>query len=271
MIKGYGFDVVTQYIMPSGKHLDIVIPSKGIAIEYNGDYWHSTAQGKSSTYHLDKTNEARSLGLRLIHIFESDYIKSPTIIHDMILSRLGISDRIYARKCTIEEISTKEASNFLENNHLQGYAAARVKLGLRIYGELVMVMTFGSSRFTDHEYELIRMATLNDFTVVGGASKLFNYFTKVHKPKSVLTYTHLHHSTGVVYDKLGFVETHTSSPGYWYFCTKSNDTLSRYQCQKSKLVNKYPELAHLTEEQIMGEQSAYRVYDCGNRVLEWEG
>lgn len=268
-IQALGFLVVTQHVMPSGKHLDIVIPSKGIAIEYNGDYWHSTGVGKKPNYHRDKTLEARSQGLRLIHVFESDYMKAPNVVWDMLLSRLGISETIHARKCSIEEISTQEARSFLEDNHLQGYTASKVKLGLRIYGELVMVMTLGVSRFTTHEYELIRMATLNNYTVVGGASKLFKYFTRNYNPESVLTYTHLHHSTGVVYDKLGFVETHITEPGYWYFCTKGNYTLSRYQCQKSKLVIKYPELAHLTEGDIMAEQKSYKVYDCGNRVLEW--
>ena len=32
--------------------LDVYIPSKHIAIEYNGIYWHSELNGKNKNYHL---------------------------------------------------------------------------------------------------------------------------------------------------------------------------------------------------------------------------
>ena len=39
-----------------GKYeLDIYVPSKKIAIEYDGLYWHSEENGKDKFYHLNKT------------------------------------------------------------------------------------------------------------------------------------------------------------------------------------------------------------------------
>lgn len=35
--------------------LDIYIPNKKLAIEYDGLYWHSEANGKNKQYHLSKT------------------------------------------------------------------------------------------------------------------------------------------------------------------------------------------------------------------------
>ena len=63
--------------------LDIVIPSKKIAIEYNGIYWHSTNNEmtpKDKFYHLNKTNMCEKLGYQLIHIWENDWLENRKLI-----------------------------------------------------------------------------------------------------------------------------------------------------------------------------------------------
>jgi hypothetical protein len=50
-----------------GKELDIVLPDLGLAIEFNGTYWHSEEKvGK--TYHQDKCNLVEAFGFQLIQI-----------------------------------------------------------------------------------------------------------------------------------------------------------------------------------------------------------
>lgn len=53
--------------------VDFYIPSKKLAIEFNGAYWHSEKMGKSSKYHLDKFRKAKEKGIDLIHIWEWEY------------------------------------------------------------------------------------------------------------------------------------------------------------------------------------------------------
>ena len=63
------------------KELDIVIPELNLAIEFNGDYWHSTKfhlehhdnLDEYYNYHLNKVLEANKKGYRLIHIWENNY------------------------------------------------------------------------------------------------------------------------------------------------------------------------------------------------------
>ena len=55
------------------KELDIVIPNLKIAIEYNGDYWHKK---KPVGYHADKTRRCAEQGIKLLHIWESDWKKN---------------------------------------------------------------------------------------------------------------------------------------------------------------------------------------------------
>jgi len=54
--------------------LDIYIPKKNIAIEIDGLYWHSEAQGKDKNYHLNKTNLCEKQDIQLIHIFEDELL-----------------------------------------------------------------------------------------------------------------------------------------------------------------------------------------------------
>lgn len=52
--------------------LDIVIPEKKIAIEFDGLYWHSDDQ-IDSEYHVRKTTACEKIGFQLIHIFENEW------------------------------------------------------------------------------------------------------------------------------------------------------------------------------------------------------
>jgi len=54
------------------KELDIVIPELKLAIEFNGNYWHSI-NNKKLGYHINKTIECENYGYRLIHVFEDDW------------------------------------------------------------------------------------------------------------------------------------------------------------------------------------------------------
>lgn len=54
--------------------LDIYIPSKNIAIEYNGNYWHSDLK-HDVYYHQTKSILCNEKGIRLIHVFEYEDIE----------------------------------------------------------------------------------------------------------------------------------------------------------------------------------------------------
>lgn len=248
----------------SPKELDIVLPDLGIAIEFNGTYYHSE-QFKDRYYHLDKTKDVESFGYRLIHINEDEWNDKQDIVKSRLKSILGLSDKVYARKCNIREIGFPK--EFLEENHIQGAGSpSSINLGLFLQDELIAVMTFSTPKFSkDYDYELVRYCSLLDITVVGGASKLLKYFVNNYK-RSIVSYSDKRWSTGNLYKKLGFEYSHTSDPNYKYF--KGTTSLSRYQCQKHKLKDRFPDSfdPSLTEKEIMLREGYYPVYDCGNDV-----
>ena len=58
-----------------GLELDMYIPSCKVAIEYNGLRWHSEQFKPDKNYHLNKLLKCQEKGIKLIQIFEDEYLK----------------------------------------------------------------------------------------------------------------------------------------------------------------------------------------------------
>lgn len=256
--------------------LDIYIEDKKIAIEYDSFYFHSQSHvGKK--YHINKTNMCESLGIRLIHIFEDEWITKQEIIKNKIKNICGsVDDRVYARNCEIKEITANEKNTFLNQHHIQGEDKSKIKLGLFHETELVAVMTFcnlrvalGSSQKID-TFELSRFATSK--SVIGGASKLFTYFTNNYKPNQVISYADRRFSwkASSLYDKLGFSFDSTTPPNYWYFKNGYNKRHHRFNFRKSELSKKLDKFdSSLTEYENMQLNGYDRIWDCGSLKYTW--
>jgi G:T-mismatch repair DNA endonuclease (very short patch repair protein) len=247
--------------MLNGKEIDIYIPSKNIAIEFNGIFWHSEKYGKDENYHLEKTIKCEEKGIQLLQIWDiewNDPIKKE-IWKSMILSRLGKNNKIYAKKCIVKSVNTKDARKFLEQNHLQGFAGGETKLGLYYNNELVQLIVVGKSRYNKNvTHELIRSASKNYKNIVGGMSKLLK---KINT--SLISYADRRYSQGHSYEKLGFVKQKSVKPNYFYVIKNSLE--SRISYQKHKLHGKLKKFdASLTEVENMHLNNFYRIWDCGN-------
>lgn len=258
----------------AGQELDIYFPELNLAIEFNGTYYHS-AEFKDKKYHVKKTEECEKQGIQLLHIWDSDWIRKKNIIKSIILNKLNLTEnKIYARKTTVKEITRSISMNFLNENHLQGNTLAKIRLGLydNNSNELISVMTFGKRRNylrqkgSLNDYELLRFANKINYSVIGGASKLFKYFVRTYKPKSILSYANRDISNGNLYEKLGFNYISSTTPGYhWY---KSKIKYNRYNFRKDKLVKEGFD-PNKTEYEIMRERGFYKVWNSGNLKYEF--
>lgn len=254
------------------QELDIYIPSKKLAIELDGIRWHSELQGKDKHYHLNKTIQCEQRSVRLIHIFENEWIHKQEIVKSRLNNMLNNNKAIYARKCKIVNVVTSTERLFLNNTHIQGSRPSSIALGLTYNDELVSIMTFGKSRYNkNYQYELIRFSSKLGTSVVGGASKLFKHFIKLFTPNSVISYADKRWNTGNVYTQLGFTFSHNSEPNYYYFhITQPNILHSRVQFQKHKLSRQLEIFdPYLTEWENMQLNGYDRIWDCGNAVFVW--
>lgn len=257
-----------------GKELDIVIPELNTAIEFNGTYWHSGGI-KGRKYHQEKTLECAKAGIRLIHIFEYEWVNSDIKIKIKDYLEDIISDtkeRIGARKCELIKLDNKEAMLFESMYHIGGSTSASINIGLKYNTEIVAVMTFGTPRFDrENEYELIRYCCKKGTAIMGGAEKLFKQFVREYKPESIVCYTDISKFTGNVYTRLGFKCNRDSltAPNYVWVSSHNNDILTRYQTQKHRLVSKGLGTKEQTEDAIMINLGYKKIYDSGNLRLTW--
>ena len=234
--------------------LDIVIPSKKIAIEYNGLYWHSEQQGKDINYHLNKFNLCKDKGYRLIQIWENEWLMKKDIVKSIILNSIGKhTTKIHGRKCEVMVVTPKEARPFYDNNHIQGFKGGEHH-GLYYKGKLVSMLTI------DKNGELQRFVNKINTIVHGAFSKLLKSFDD----KELYTFADLRYFTGGVYESNGFKYEHTVPPRYWYF--KNNTKVyHRRTFQKSKLSSKLKNFDdNITGNNNMINNGYHRIWDCGN-------
>lgn len=253
------------------RELDIYIPSHKIAIECNGIYWHSDIQ-KTTNYHIEKFKKCSEKGIQLLTIWEDWIINKPQIVESLILSKLRIyNKRIYGRECEIKELKSSECSNFLENNHIQGKTNSSIRLGLYYNDELQCVMTFNKSRSgigkSYEGYELSRFCNKKNTQVIGGASKLFNYFIKKYNPKQVISYSSNDISNGNLYKQLRFETNGKINPAYWYIKHGTYERFHRYNFRKQKLKEMGYDTDNMTEREIMMKLPYHRIHDSG--TVQW--
>ena len=254
--------------------LDIYIPSKELAIETDGLYYHSEVAGsKDKNYHLNKTKKCIAHRVRLIHVFEQEWNHKKEIVKSILRSTLAkINTKLYARDCSIREVDSRiEKTSFLSENHIQGNDHSTIKLGLYHGDKLVSMMTFVKSRFDRKvEWEMSRVCSKRGYTIVGGSSKLFSHFVKTHKPKSVVSYSDRRYFSGETYLKLGFNFVENTRPNYHYIIDNYDTVESRINWQKAKLDKKLLLFdGKLSEWENMKANGFDRIWDCGHSKWIW--
>lgn len=257
------------------REIDIYIPTKNLAIEVNGIYWHSDEQGKDHLYHLSKTQECEKQGIRLIQIYDSEWkdLVKQHIIKSKLSHFFGLSKKIPARKCQITLVDSSTADQFLINNHLQGKCPSRYKIGLTFNGELISLATVGISRFNkNYKFELLRYCNKINHSVVGGLSKILSYLEKYYDVDSLISYADRRWSSKInanLYSQAGFKYLQESIPNYKYFNILENNAIlySRNQFQKHMLKSKLENFdPNISEQENMYNHGFYKIWDCGNLV-----
>ncbi len=257
----YNGDIIESY--RDGLEIDIYLPELKLGFEFNGLYWHSE-KFKDRNYHLNKTNYFKERGIRIIHIWEDDWVYKNDIIRSQIANWIGISDKIYARKCTVKEVTNKEIISFLNANHIQGFINAKVSIGLFYNNELVSIMSFdkyeGRNKMNSNGWNLNRFCNKLNITVIGSASRLLSYFIKSYNPHRIISYADKNWSTGDLYKKLGFIEIKNTEPDYKYIVDGKRKHKSGFR--KSNLNT------NLSESQEMKNKNIFKIWDCGKIKFE---
>lgn len=261
LLESLGLTVEAEKrIGPSRKTVDIYLPELNLAIEYNGNYWHSS-KFVSSEAHREKQELCASGGWRLVYINSDEWKFRQHAVVAYLKMLTGKVSTVHADSAEIVEVTQQEASEFLDTHSLTDNTACGAYLGLAQNGCLKAIVGFNHGI---SNIELTCFAT--EGIVVGGFSKLLSVLLERTGVNSVTAYSDNRTSTGEVYQKAGFTKVKINDPDYKYLEPGWDDRLrDKSKYQKDKLIERFGEETCLgkTEQEIAWEHDIYQVYDCG--------
>ena len=265
-LNGFGFVFKTDRTILDGREIDSYDDNLKIGFEYCGLYWHNELSPEPITrsYHYNKYKICQDKGIRLVTIFEDEWIKRNAQCKNFIKSILNKNSiKIFARKCQVKQIEKTEFQSFCNDYHIQGANhLAIVCYGLFYNDELIGGMSFGKHHRNGKDLTLDRLCFKDDVSVVGGSSKLFNACLLWAKEKGydrVVSWSDNRWSAGDVYKKLGFELATDGKPDYSYVDLTKKCSRRSKQSQKKLVPSKE------TERQICLEKGLVRIWDCGKK------
>ena len=191
-----------------------------------------------------------------MHIFSDEWEHKKSICKSMIKNRLGICNKIWARKCVVKEIGKKEFDEFMNASHISGTVNSSIRLGLYYNNELVSAIGFRKPRQRKWEgyYEISRFATVLNTVVVGGLGKFIKYYKK-SCPNPLMTYADLRFGEGLGYEKVGFKYYGETGVDYWY--SDGRQRYDRFIVKSDK---------NQSEREKAAEMNLYKVWGCGSNI-----
>jgi len=244
--------------------LDIHVPPKKIAIEYNGLYFHS-ALFKGKNYHSNKTRLCAEVGVNLIHIFEDEWRDKRDICESMIAHRLGLSrSTMGARQCKTVVIDPQKRKKFFNETHIDGDVKASACFGLiNELGDLVACMSLRRplhKKFSNR-LEIARYSTRCDTNIVGGLSKLTaaaKDYARSLGFVGLLTYVDTRWGTGKGYLSAGWDLISQTPNRFWW--TDGRVRIDRFKIRADRQQG-------LTEQQVADQHGVVKIWGCPNLVL----
>jgi len=250
--------------------LDIWIPDKRLAIEFDGLYWHgekqSLAAGKHKLASFYKFKECESAGIRLLTIFEDEWVSNRDAVKGYLASIFGQKTSIGARECSVVP---NEGRSFISEHHLQG-APPGVTYSLSFNSKTVAAASFtkvGSSKrmeLPEETWELNRYCVSPELAIAGGVSRLIHAFLRQTSCRAVISYSDNRWSVGAMYKAAGFVKDRVGLPTYWYFRPGDQTRrIHRFNWRRDVALATYGGSTEDTEWDIMSRNGWDRIWDCG--------
>lgn len=254
-------------ILSHNQELDIYIPEKRIAFEYNGLYWHSEKEKKQKA-HWDKMHECEKLGIKLFYIWEDVWRDKKDIVKRLIMSKLGYYSgaKVNARDCEIKEITKEIAFKFLDENHIQGKVQSSKYIALiSKEDKIVAVCQFLIFDRAKNIWVLTRYAT--NSMVRGGFTKLLKYFERVYKPTRLVTFSDNDISDGNLYNINGFVMEEELREDYYYVDSTFSKRMHKFNYRKERFERDKNLIyePNLTELELAELNNLIRVFDSGKK------
>lgn len=262
---GVSWDARWDVIAP--KQLDCYSDTHRTAVEYNGLVWHSERMGKTRWSHHDKYRACQDRGVRLLTIFEDEWMTRRPQVESILLARLGqFTHRIAGRATTVCELPSSVAVAHVNTWHLQPHRAAWVSVGLHYHDTLIGVMTFNRHHRTNTGTMAVlsRLCFAPGYQVIGGASKLLQASLPLLRAQgvtSLVSWSDNRWSEGDVYRTMGWHLDAELPPDYSYVLANGRTRVAKQSCRRRELGARPGQ----TEHDRARELNMTRIWDCGKR------
>lgn len=258
--------VLSDRTVITPKELDVYVPSRNFAIEYNGLYWHSIDVLKDKNYHDNKHELCNAAGVKLLSIYEDEWRDKRAIVEGMIRHRLGYPSITWnARSLMIEELPVKDARNFFNDNHLEGYVSSVITFCLRDKksGIVLAAMTLRRPfhKKYSEQFEVGRCCVLSGHNVRGWLGRLTKTaitYSKTHQKKGLMTYVDGRVGLGSGYGSAGWklISATTATSGrFWWTDYKHRYNRFKYRADKAR---------GLSQIEIAAEAGVTMIWGCRN-------
>lgn len=268
------------------KEVDIYIPEKSLAIEYNGYYYHNDYR-KDRNYHRDKYLACKEKGIHLIQILDLVWDARQKQVKSLLANVIGACDdvrKINARSCEVRQVNVGDLRDFFNANHIQGHCrTGNLSLALVFEGEIVAGIVFGKGTNRrgkarigrEGEWTLSRYAT--NCVVRGGFQKLLKHGRDlIGWEHDIISFSMLDFFSGETYKAAGFELDAEIGPDYQVYHPR-NGLRPKSHWQRRMIPKRLqeigweggfdPETDPRTEWQVEDEVGAVRVWDSGK--IRW--
>lgn len=246
-----------------GIDLDIYVPDKKTAIEYNGLYWHTEDKNRTKEFHYNKWQKCKENGITLFQIWEDDWQRDSQKILKSLEVKLGVSSfpKVFARKTKVELISYNESKKFLQQNHIQGSARGSYYFGLKNKQEQLVAVLVLQKENNGKTFIIARYAT--SLQVVGGFTKLLSHIEKNYEFDEFVTFSDHCISDGSLYKNNGFTSVKEIEPDYMYVVKNQRKHKFGYRLSKFRSDPSLQYKEGLTEKELAQLNNLPRIWDAG--------
>lgn len=252
-----------------GIEIDGLNKEINVGFEYCGLYFHSEEK-KGKLLHENKYKTCLNNSIKLFTIFEDEWKKREFQVKNFMRASLKKNEhKLFARNLIIEKVHgrNKEALTFLEDYHIQGTPSLLQLLCHYILKDeennIYSVMSFSKHHRNNTEIVLSRYCVKGNYTIIGGAKKLFTHALNNFKC-DIKTWSDNRWSSGELYDHLGFTLKTNLPKDYYYVYRK--DRINKQKMTKDK-IGAGP---NQTEYERAKELGYDRIWDCGKKTWVYE-
>jgi hypothetical protein len=264
------------------RELDIYIPEKKFAVEFNGLYWHSDAIRKDKEYHKKKLDACNKAGIYLYQVWEDDWRDKRDIVIRELAHHLGVSHKLHdvlptipaywcedinAESTVVSLVADTEARDFLETHDIQGFVSGSHYVGLKDKSDRLRAVIVLSSTGNDGEFRIDRYASTE--TISGGFAQAISFAERELPVKSWVAFADLAIHDGAIYEQNGFTLDKTVDVDFSYLVKNSRSHKLNYQISRFKTDPQLLFKENLTEQELARLNGLHRIWDSGkNRYVK---